>query len=148
MAAYITPGQQPPPPPTALPSSFIPPGSAPPPAPARGTMSQVIAQQVNHLNNRNAWRAICQSLGNAGIAPGPGFGHAARAVWAERKALRRAARAAGLPWRPPGKAQIRARRRLNVSAAIHQPLRLASPHPAGQPCAVCQGGTISEHATS
>jgi hypothetical protein len=63
------------------------------------------AVQVRHLNNRNAWRAICQSLGNAGITPGPGFGHAARAVWAERKALRRAARAAGLPWRPPGKAR-------------------------------------------
>ena len=36
-----------------------------------------VAQQVNHLNNRNAWRAICQALGNAGIRPGPGFGQCA-----------------------------------------------------------------------
>jgi hypothetical protein len=125
-ASYIPPGQLPPPPPPAQANSFIPPGSAPPPAPqpkqdtSRGNMSRAeltqVAQQVNHLNNRNAWRAICQTLGNAGLPPGPGFGHAAKAVWAERKAIRRATRAAGLPWRPLGKAQIRAHRRLSQVA--------------------------------
>jgi cobalamin biosynthesis protein CbiG len=82
-----------------------------------------LAQQVTRLNNRTAWRAICQALGNAGIPPGRGCGIAAKAVWAERKAIRRAAKAAGLPWRPLGKAQIRALHRQSKAAMPVAPHR-------------------------
>jgi hypothetical protein len=140
MSCYIPPGQQPAPPPTVQHNSFIPPGSAQPPAEphptkaaSRGNMVPAdlahLAEQVTRLNNRNAWRAICQTLATAGIPPGPGFGIASKAVWAERKAIRRAARAAGLPWRPLGKAQLRALRRLSKAAIP------VAPHPiSGQAC--------------
>ncbi len=82
MSAFIPPGQKPPP---LLPTpcnAFIPPGSAQPstePATTQattpGNLSQAIAQQVNHLNNRDAWRAICKALRDAGVPPGQGLRH-------------------------------------------------------------------------
>lgn len=118
MTAYIPPGQRPTPPPAAQHNSYIPPrpgltqpGDGPAPqalAPSNAELHTQIAGETLRLPNRLAWRTICQALGNAGVTPGPGFGTAARAVWTERKARRRAARDAGLAWRPLGKAQLRA----------------------------------------